>query len=161
MLLIRRQGRFTAKWLPLPHPMVIDSGAAVTVMPKTWCMEHETKQSAASKAGDFYTTADGGIVENEGEKVLTLATQDGGMRHMVFQVVAVNKSLGSVSQIVANGNRVVFDTGGSYIQNVSNGEKLWLREANGVYVLDVLVAPPESQPDGRGQAAGFTRPGQF
>ncbi len=79
--------------------MVIDSGAAVTVMPKTWCTDHETRDSVASKAGDYYTTADGGIVENEGEKVLTLGMQDGSMRHMVFQVAAVNKALGSVSQI--------------------------------------------------------------
>ncbi len=80
---------------------------------------------------------------------------------MIFQVAAVNKALGSVSQIVANGNRVIFDPTGSFIQNVENGEKLWLREANGVYVLDVLVAPPEHPPNNKGLTAGFQRPGTF
>ena len=50
------------QWTSLPQPLVIDSGAAVAVMPKTWCTDHQTRESVASKAGDFYTTADGGIV---------------------------------------------------------------------------------------------------
>ena len=84
------------------------------------------------------------------------------MRHMVFQVAAVNKALGSVSQIVSNGNRVIFDPTGSYIQNVGSVEKIWLRETNGVYVLDVLVAPPPGNPSSsRNPKAGFPRPGKF
>ena len=34
----------------------------------------------------------------------------------------------------------------SYIENKSTGEKLWLRESEGVYVLDMFVAPPEPAP---------------
>ena len=96
---------------------------------------------------------------NEGEKTLTLATQGGGMRQMTFQLAAVNKALGSVSQIVGNGNRVVFEPSGSFIQNLNTGEKLWLRENNGVYVLDVLVGPPDGIPSGGQVTPGFRRPG--
>ncbi len=63
---------------------------------------------------------------------------------MTFQVAKVNNIVGSVSQIVQRGNRAVFDAGGSYIQNLENGEKVWFRERNGVYVMDVWVAPPGS-----------------
>ena len=44
--------------------------------------------------------------------------------------------------MVRNGNRVVFDKSGSYIESLQTGEKMWLREDSGAYVLDVLVAPP-------------------
>ena len=63
----------------------------------------------------------------------------------------MNKALGSVSKIVNNGNRVVFDGDGSYIENKWSKDKLWLREDNGVYVLDMLVAPNNE--------SGFGRPG--
>ena len=62
---------------------------------------------------------------------------------MTFQVTDVTKALGSVSKIVANGNKVVFDGSGSFIENKRSRERLWMREDNGVYVLDVYVAPPD------------------
>ena len=73
---------------------------------------------------------------------------------MTFQVAAVNKALGSVSKIVANGNRVVFAQDGSFIENEWSKDRLCLREDNGVYVLDMLVAPP-----GKRLEVGFVRQG--
>ena len=60
---------------------------------------------------------------------------------MVFQVAQVKKALGSVPNIVRNGDMVVFDEDGSYIMNKDSGKKMWMRGDNGVFVLDVLVAP--------------------
>ena len=71
-------------------------------------------------------------------------------RRMLFQVADVGKALGSVSKIVKNQNRVVFEPAGSYIESLVDGKKLWLRESGGVYVLDVWVAPNNAQ--------DFTRP---
>ena len=51
---------------------------------------------------------------------------------MTFQVTDVTKALGSVSKIVANGNKVVFDESGSPIENKRSRER-----------LDVYVAPPD------------------
>ena len=78
------------------------------------------------------------------------------MRSMDFQVTGSTKALGSVSRMVKNGNRVVFDMGPdgsnrSYIEQKDAGEKLWLRERNGVYVLDVYVASPEYEDKNNGQ----------
>ncbi len=75
-------------------------------------------------------------------------------RKMTFQVADVNKALGSASKIVNSGNRIVVDLDEdgndyAYIENKRTKEKLWMRQRNGVYVLDVLVGPPE----------GFRRPG--
>ena len=63
---------------------------------------------------------------------------------MTFQVARVKQALGSVSQMVKNGNKFVFgqDSSGkdtSYIQNKRTNEKIWLRQENGVYVLDLMV----------------------
>ena len=60
---------------------------------------------------------------------------------MKFQICEVTKALGSVMKIVKNGNKVVFEEGGSYIQNVKTKNNMWLREHEGVYVLDCVVAP--------------------
>lgn len=97
-------------WVPLPKPLVVDSGAGETVIPNEWMSGHATLPSAGSKAQDYYTTADGTKVYNEGEKKLDVCTLDGKhKRSMTFQVARVKKALGPVSQMVQNNNRVVFD----------------------------------------------------
>ena len=63
---------------------------------------------------------------------------------MTFQVAKVDKALGSVSNIVANGNKVVLYARGSYIGNVWSGDGVWFREDKGPYVLDMMVAPQTS-----------------
>ena len=80
-----------------------------------------------------------------------LASQHCGM---TFQIAEVNKILASVSRIVEGGNRVVFDNPqiGSYIENKTNGNRTYLRQANGVYYMDVWVSPETVE--------GFQRPGQ-
>ena len=73
---------------------------------------------------------------------------------MTFQVANVQKALGSVSQMVRKGNRVVFDRTANgedlaYIENKRSKEKMYMRLENGVYVLDVLVKPPYAKHFGR------------
>ena len=143
-------------WATMPRALVIDSGAAETVMPSDWLPDHEVKESVGSKSGVYYTTADGSPVHNEGEKTLTMCIVGGSHRRkMTFQVAAVNKALGSVSKMVENGNKVVFARDGSYIENEWSQDRLWLREDNGVYVLDMMIAPPENLPE-----SGFVRQGR-
>lgn len=152
-----------SEWVPLPKPLVVDSGAGETVIPSDWMTAHPVRQSDGSKADDYYTTADGTKVYNEGEKKLDVCTLDGRHRRtMTFQVARVKKALGSVSQMVQNNNRVVFDQDEqgrdiSYVQNKRTNEKIWLRRENGVYVLDLLVGPPRQQ---RGESSqSFQRQG--
>ena len=88
--------------------------------------------------------AGGKEIPNYGERTLTLSTLDwSSVRNMTFQVTDVTKALGSVSKMVAHGNRVVFDGSGSFIENKRSRERLWMREESGVDVLDVYVAPPD------------------
>ena len=137
-----------SEWTAMPQPLVVDSGAAETIIPRLWFPSHKTAESEGSKRVVFYTTPDGSSVEN-GAKTLIISTADAGqLRKWTFQVANVNKARGSVSMMVRNGNRVVFHTSGSYIENKMTKEIRWLRERNGVYVVDMMVAPPGREEKG-------------
>ena len=80
------------------------------------------------------------------------------MRDMKFTVCNVSKALGSVSQMCRTGHRAGFNPRwseqGSYIELVGIGEKIWLQEEGGLYVLRTKVAPSHKQ-TGRQKAEGF------
>ena len=69
---------------------------------------------------------------------LDVCTLDGQQRRsMTFQVARMKTALGSVSQMVKNGNKLVFDQDScgkdaSYIQNKRTNEKIWMRQEGGV-----------------------------
>ena len=131
-------------WAPLPKPLVVDSGAGETVMPVDWLTSHPLTECDGSRANDFYTTADGSKVYNEGQRKLDVCTLDGQQRRsMTFQVARAKKALGSVSQMVKNWNKLAFLIKISCIQNKRTNEKILLRQENGIYVLDLMVALPQ------------------
>ena len=78
-----------------------------------------------------------------------MMTQEGALRDMRFTVCDVSKALGSVSQMCKTGHKVVFnppwDGEGSYIEHVDTGERMWLEEVNGLYILNAKVAPKHRQ----------------
>ena len=45
-----------SEWCPFPKPLVVDSGAGETVMPKSWFVAHEIRDSPESLAKYVYTT---------------------------------------------------------------------------------------------------------
>ena len=80
---------------------------------------------------------------------------------MTFQIADVDKALGSVRQMVNNGNRVVFDTDAagkdiSYVTNKRTQERMPLRVENGVYVMDLVFGPPKARKESGTKSAGFT-----
>ena len=56
-------------------------------------------------------------------------------RRMKAQVGEVSKTLLSVRSILQAGNKVVFDSEGSYIEDKGSGERGWLKEEGGMYIL--------------------------
>jgi hypothetical protein len=71
--------------------------------------------------------------------------------NIAFQVVEVHKPLLAVSSITAQGHQVVFKDGDDHIA-LANGEKLPLRNVNGVFELDVWIKRDPGAP-------GFARQG--
>ena len=97
-----------SEWTSMPQPLVVDSGAAETVVPRTWFPSHKTVESEGSKRGVFNTTADGSTVEHEGETTLIMPAANGAqMRKVTFSSgKRQQRHFGSVSKMVRNGNRV-------------------------------------------------------
>ena len=122
--------------------MAVDSGATETVMGEEMLVDIEIKPGAASRRGVKYEVANGTRIPNLGEKKFVAHSEEGAARSITAQVCDVNKALLSVKKVVGAGNRVVFDDEGSYIEDKSNGEKMWLREDNGMYMLKMYVKNP-------------------
>ena len=82
-----------------------------------------------------------------GRKVLRCGFQAGSDKKLEFLSMPVNRVLGSVSQMVEAGCRVVFDAedrGGSYVIHRPTGERHRLHQRRGVFVLPLWVRPPGS-----------------
>lgn len=132
--------------------IMIYSGAGESVMPCNMFDDYETIQT--NKTGYRYQAANGGQITNLGEKRLNLALENGDTRGFQFQVTdKVTRPLGAVSRITSKGNIVHFEMGNSYIQNKSTGEKHWLEESKGVYLLEADVKPAQ------GAGKPYRRPG--
>ena len=67
---------------------------------------------------------------------------------MTAQVCAVTKNLLSVNGMTKNGHRVVFDDDGSYIEDKSSGERNWMHEFNGSYILKLWASKKTSKEAG-------------
>ena len=134
-------------WEQFPYPIIIDSGACASVIPTNWCSHVPIRETPQSQAGEYFKAANGERIYNEGQRTITMMTQEGSKRDMKFTVCGVSKALGSVSQMCKAGHRVVFnppwDENGSYIEHI--GECMWLEERVGLYVLNTKVAPTREQ----------------
>ena len=131
----------------MPHPIIVDSGAALSVLPKNWCPQAQLQDGKAK--GKEYTAANGSSIYNLGEKVVSVVTQEGHWKNIKFQVCNVTRPLASVHKICEAGHSVIFnpswDERGSFIVNHQTGDKTWMREKEGVFVLDTKVAPTRMQ----------------
>lgn len=86
-----------------------------------------------------YRAANGARIPDRGGKKVRFRTADGETKSMAFRVAPVTKALASVSRICKQGNRVVFDAEGSFIQNKSTGKKMNLKAERGVYVIEIPI----------------------
>ena len=86
-----------------------------------------------------YEVADGIVIENPGKKSFTAYTDVGHEHYLTAQVADVNKALLSVKKIVSAGKRVVFDDAGSFIEDKTTGERMWLTERKSVYRLKLGI----------------------
>ena len=142
--------------------IMIDSGASETVAPAECFESYDLVKTTAS--GTTYASAaagDGNEIVNIGEKFVEVVDENGTTTWAKFQVcrgLGKDKVLGSVSRLVQAGHRVVFQSPelGSYIENVVNGYRTYLRQSNGSYFLDMWV---RRKVNDNNNNSGFPRPG--
>ena len=112
------------------------------MIPHSLVTDYAISPTDKSRAGFCYASATFEPIPNLGEQKLPLATVEGSLRAMTFQVAPVAKPLGSVQRICAAGHMVVFDSEGSYVIDKQTGELNWLRNDNGNFMLDMWVPTP-------------------
>ena len=124
--------------------MAVDSGASATVIGGG----HQVKAVAATnpRPDIKYEVTDGTHIANMGEKSLGACIDAGPLLKLTAQVTEVNKALLSVSKILRAGNRLVFDSAGSYIEHKPSGEWTPLEERGGIYVLKMWVPREQKSP---------------
>ncbi len=115
--------------------LAVDSGATDNVVSGDMLTSVDTVENEKSKNGVKYEVADGTLMPNRGEKRVLVESDEGVAKGLTVQVTDVNKALLSVSNIVRNGHRVVFEQGNSYIEDLSTGECMAMRERGGMYML--------------------------
>ena len=81
----------------------------------------------------------GNKIPNFGEKTFTAVSDEGSRRKITAQVCDVNKALLSVKRMTDAGNRVAFDSDGSYVEDKKTQDRMWLKEEGGMYVLKVWI----------------------
>ena len=91
----------------LPYPVIIDSGAAESVFPKSWCPFVATRKG--EDYGREYSAANGTPIVNQGQKTISMVTRDGKWIHSRFQLCNVTRPLASASRIVQKDHSVVFN----------------------------------------------------
>ena len=129
--------------------VVLDSGAADSVCPKDTCPQFAMEDSEASKAGVYYTGANGGKLFNLGQTHVPVALDNGARTLATFQVADVSRPLMSVSKVCEMGNRVVFGANGGYILNLETGAATQFVKKDGIYVFNMWIPPLSESPFGR------------
>ena len=124
----------------------VDSGATESVINEEMLPSIPVTESEASKRGVKYEVANGVRIPNLGQKQFDGMTEDESLRNIKVQVCDVNKALLSVKKIANAGNRIVFDNDASYVEDKTTGEKIWLREEGGMYMLRMWVRNPFQRP---------------
>jgi hypothetical protein len=117
----------------------VDSGAAETVCKKT-----DAKDFPIIYGGNEnmtkYIMPNGEIVENDGEKHLKVKTAEREKFKVRTQLTDVRKPLMSVSKLCDEGNRVIFEEKGGYIENKKSGQRTNFLLGGNVYVPEMDLA---------------------
>ena len=125
--------------------LAVDSGATETVIPEDTLLHVELKEGEAYKRGVTYEVANGIRIGNQGERQFIGIIEEGITRSLTAQVCEVNQGLLSVKKLIRAGNRVVFDEEhGSYIEDKQTGEKIWLEDRGGMFIMKMWVKTSKS-----------------
>ena len=124
--------------------VTVDSGAAESVIPVDEITFYEKMPGAVE---EYFQTASGEAIRNEGEQRIPVITPSGQLKGMTFQACDVTKPLAVVKRLMDAGHAVVFapeELGGSLILNLASGEDEPLVGEDGNYHMDVWVPPPNA-----------------
>ena len=103
----------------------MDSGSAECVAPESTANNILLVETEASRQGQTYHTADGGVIKNKNEKTVTMYSVIGDQYRTRYQIIDVTRPLNSVSRKCDQGNKVLFTQTGGWIINHETGRYTW------------------------------------
>ena len=122
---------------------VLDSGATVTVIPAHVGQGYDITPSAASKAGVAYEIANSKEIQNLGEQLMDVVTDDGAWRGLQAQVADVSKMLQSARPLARAVHTVVFGDGGGgcshYVYNKITGDCVGVKDDGTNYLMGMNI----------------------
>ena len=92
-----------------------------------------------SKNGPGFRAANGSPIKHYSQRVLKGYGDHFQSLSMTAQVADVSTTLGSVNQMLKAGNRVHFETGNSYIEDVRTGRRTKIEEKQGTFEVGIWV----------------------
>ena len=132
-----------AQWVWKKVTVVVDSGAAENVMPRSMFSWKGIRQTERSKHGKGFKGPGGENIKNYGQQVMSVKTPEGFVQKSTRQVADVRKPLVSASHTIQAGNDLFIGKDEAYIMNRKK-EKSLLRKEGNLYVLDLFVKVPPS-----------------
>ena len=123
--------------------VAVDSSACAHVTPgNVFSIDNQPKRASAP---DNYYGAGNEAIKNLGSQKVSGQDEKGQNVGFTFDVADnLSRPLASVYEITEQGNKVVFEKGGGYIQCGKTGSKIQLRSEGKLYFLDLWVEVPKS-----------------
>ena len=127
---------------------VLGSGATDSCTPDCMCPWVKNRPSEGSRRGQMKTSAGGKKIANQGEKDITMVTGANEVVQTSWQTVDIRPN-SSVTQILLQGNRVLFGAQGGVIYNSESGQETPFCIEDNVYALDLWLSPSLERGFGR------------
>ena len=120
--------------------MTVDSGACVTVMPRTMCESISIIQNRLSRANVEYEVANGAHIPNLGERQCEMMTVGSIVgKKITFQVADVHKPLLSISGCADMGFDCYLGKEGGFLRDRESGESIPLERRDNLYVMRAWI----------------------
>ena len=123
--------------------LTIDSGAAVSVVPEGWALDHPLEPAALSSSGGHLLIAKGGKLYDRGIQRLSCRMPDGTRLVLPMRCTGASKSLLAVTDLAKLGWKALFGPDGGQLECISTGVRHQLQMDRGVWVLRVRLEPPQ------------------
>ena len=123
--------------------LTIDSGAAVSVVPKGWAPEHPLEPTALSASGGHFSISNGGKLYDRGVQRLNFRMPDGIGLALPMRCTGASKPLVAVTDLAKLGWKASFGPDGAQLECISTGVRHQLQMDRGVWVLRVRLEPPQ------------------
>ena len=97
------------------------------------------KETELYKSGPGFKAANGSAIAHYGQRTIDGIGDQYQPVNITAQVANAKSTLGSVHQMLKAGNRVHFETGNCFIEQISTGMRTKIVERNGTFEVGVWV----------------------